>query len=79
MAGKNVANPTAMLLCAANFLEYAGLGSHGDRIRGAVQRVLKDGRVRTKDLVRTRGNTESRNHNKLGLCRNLIPKLNPKS
>ena len=54
MAGKNVANPTAMLLCAANFLEYAGLGSHGDRIRGAVQRVLKDGRVRTKDLVRTR-------------------------
>ena len=57
MAGKNVANPTAMLLCAANFLEYAGLGSHGDRMRGAVQAcrgcsLLRDGRVRTKDLVR---------------------------
>ena len=30
-AGKNVANPAAMLLCAANFLEYACLGDHASR------------------------------------------------
>jgi len=49
-AGKNVANPSAMLLCAANMLDHASLGHHGDRIRQAVQEVLGAGRVKTKDL-----------------------------
>ena len=30
-AGKNVANPAAMLLCAANFLDYACLNDHASR------------------------------------------------
>merc|ERR1711915_725602 len=49
-AGKNVANPSAMLLCAANMLDHASLGHHGDRIRQAVQEVLGAGKVKTKDL-----------------------------
>jgi len=49
-AGKNVANPTAMLLCAANFLDHAGLVSHAMQIRTAVYNVLKEGIVKTKDL-----------------------------
>jgi len=49
-AGKNVANPTAMLLSAANMLEHASLNQYGDRIRNAVTKVLGDGKVKTKDL-----------------------------
>merc|ERR1719219_3182804 len=50
VAGKNVANPTAMLLCAASMLEHASLGQHADTIRTAVLQVLGEGRVKTKDL-----------------------------
>merc|ERR1712210_189518 len=49
-AGKNVANPAAMLLCAANFLDYACLSDHADRVRNSVLEVLREGRVKTKDL-----------------------------
>merc|ERR1712098_353681 len=49
-AGKNTANPTAMLLAAANMLEHANLDSYGQRIKAAVARVLGEGKVKTKDL-----------------------------
>jgi len=49
-AGKNVANPSAMLLCAANMLDHASMGRHADNIRGAVLKVLGSGKVKTKDL-----------------------------
>merc|ERR1719348_763545 len=49
-AGKNTANPTAMLLAAANMLEHANLGSYGSRVRQGVESVLAQGRVKTKDL-----------------------------
>jgi len=49
-AGKNVANPAAMLLCAANFLDYACLSDHATRVRNSVLEVLREGRVKTKDL-----------------------------
>ncbi|XP_065350475.1 isocitrate dehydrogenase [NAD] subunit beta, mitochondrial [Cloeon dipterum] len=48
--GKNVANPTAMLLCGTKMLNHVNLQYYGDMIRGAVDRVLKAGKVRTKDL-----------------------------
>ncbi|XP_066999325.2 isocitrate dehydrogenase [NAD] subunit beta, mitochondrial [Anabrus simplex] len=48
--GKNVANPTAMLLCAAKMLSHVNLQFYGDMIRNAVSKVLKNGKVRTKDL-----------------------------
>lgn len=48
--GKNVANPTAMLLCAAKMLNHVNLPQYGQMIRNAVDQVLKDGKVRTKDI-----------------------------
>merc|ERR1711892_1564511 len=50
VAGKDVANPSAMLLCAANMLDYASLTHRGQMIRKAVQDVLGAGKVKTKDL-----------------------------
>ena len=50
LAGDDVANPTAMLLCAANMLDHASLSDHGDRVRKAVLSVLGAGKVKTKDL-----------------------------
>lgn len=43
--GKNVANPTAMLLAACNMLNHVGLEYYGNMIQSAVERVLKAGRV----------------------------------
>jgi len=48
--GKNVANPTAMLLAGSNMLNHVGLEYYGKMISGAVSRVLKTGKVRTKDI-----------------------------
>ena len=50
VAGKNVANPAAMLLTSANLLDHARLGGHADTIRKAVYGVLGEGKVKTKDL-----------------------------
>merc|ERR1712106_139921 len=49
-AGKNSANPTAMLLAASNMLEHANLDTYGKQIRAAVEKVLAEGKVRTKDI-----------------------------
>merc|ERR1712055_425503 len=35
VAGKNLANPSAMLLCAANMLDHGSLVHHGNKIRKA--------------------------------------------
>ncbi|XP_063237308.1 isocitrate dehydrogenase [NAD] subunit beta, mitochondrial [Bacillus rossius redtenbacheri] len=48
--GKNVANPTAMFLCSAKMLSHVNLQFYSDMIRNAVNRVLKVGKVKTKDL-----------------------------
>ncbi|XP_071544045.1 isocitrate dehydrogenase [NAD] subunit beta, mitochondrial-like [Panulirus ornatus] len=48
--GKNVANPTAMLLASANLLNHINLQYYGDLIKSAVDRVIRVGRVRTKDM-----------------------------
>jgi len=48
--GKNVANPTAMLLCAANMLNHINLQYHGDVIKNAVDRVIRAGKVKTHDM-----------------------------
>jgi isocitrate dehydrogenase (NAD+) len=50
IAGKNLANPTALLLSALMMLEYMGRRDHAGRIRNALVRVLEAGRVRTRDL-----------------------------
>lgn len=48
--GKNVANPTAMLLAAAKMLKHVNLPHYSDQIINAVNTVLSQGKVRTKDL-----------------------------
>lgn len=48
--GKNVANPTAMLLCGTKLLRHVNLHTYSDAITNAINRVLKTGKMRTKDL-----------------------------
>jgi isocitrate dehydrogenase (NAD+) len=50
IADKNLANPTALLLSALMMLDYIGQRERGERIRGALTRVLTAGAVRTHDL-----------------------------
>ncbi|KAE8298093.1 Isocitric dehydrogenase subunit beta NAD(+)-specific ICDH subunit beta Precursor [Larimichthys crocea] len=48
--GRNIANPTAMLLSAANMLRHLNLEYHSQMVSDAVKRVIKQGKVRTGDL-----------------------------
>lgn len=50
IAGRDIANPTALLLSATMMLRHIGEGIAADRIRGALGRVLEAGKVRTRDL-----------------------------
>jgi isocitrate dehydrogenase (NAD+) len=50
IAGKNMANPTALLLSALMMLDHIGERQRAERIRAALGRVLADGRIRTRDL-----------------------------
>ncbi len=45
-----MANPTAMLLSAASMLDHLGLHKERDLLRKAIDRVLTEGKVRTRDL-----------------------------
>ncbi|KAK2706245.1 isocitrate dehydrogenase [NAD] subunit beta, mitochondrial-like [Artemia franciscana] len=48
--GKNVANPTAILLAGADMLNHINLQYYGNMIKSAVERVLRVGKIRTKDI-----------------------------
>ena len=50
IAGKNVANPLALILCAALMLRHLGEGAAATRIVDATTAVLASGRIRTRDL-----------------------------
>jgi isocitrate dehydrogenase (NAD+) len=58
IAGKNLANPTALLLSALLMLRHIGEGVLADRIMRALGDVLSDGQVRTRDLGGTAGTAE---------------------
>src|SRR5262249_41614478 len=58
IAGKNVANPTALLLSAVLMLRHIDEGAAADRVMEALTRVLVEGRVRTRDLHGTATTTE---------------------
>jgi isocitrate dehydrogenase (NAD+) len=58
IAGKNVANPTALLLSALLMLRHIGEGAIADRIMKALGDVLSEGTVRTRDLGGTASTTE---------------------
>ncbi len=50
IAGRNAANPAALLLSAAMMLEYLGESGAAARIRAALEAVLAEGRAVTPDL-----------------------------
>jgi isocitrate dehydrogenase (NAD+) len=50
IAGKNIANPTALLQSALMMLRHIGEDAAADRIRGAMLRALSEARHRTRDL-----------------------------
>ncbi|MGD8728968.1 MAG: isocitrate/isopropylmalate family dehydrogenase [Gemmatimonadota bacterium] len=50
IAGQGVANPTALLLSACLMLEHLGDDDTADRIRGAIDTVVRAGEVRTVDM-----------------------------
>jgi len=48
--GKNIANPTAMLLASCNMLDHISMPQHANRIRTAVLKTIKIGKTRTMDM-----------------------------
>ena len=58
IAGKHLANPTALLLSAVMMLRHLDEGAAADRIMAALGTVLGAGAVRTRDLGGTSSTTE---------------------
>jgi isocitrate dehydrogenase (NAD+) len=50
IAGRGVANPVAMILSGAMLLRHLGEGARAEAVERAVDRVLAEGEVRTRDL-----------------------------
>jgi isocitrate dehydrogenase (NAD+) len=50
IAGKGIANPTALILGAAMMLDYLDMNKQARRLRSAVRAVIADGRTLTPDL-----------------------------
>src|SRR5215831_18943317 len=55
IAGKGVANPSALMLAAALMLDHVGRKDLGDRLRAAILAALNEDGVRTRDLKGTAG------------------------
>jgi isocitrate dehydrogenase (NAD+) len=58
IAGRNLANPTAMIQTAVLLLGHLGERAAAVRIQTALERVLAEGRARTRDLGGTASTTE---------------------
>jgi isocitrate dehydrogenase (NAD+) len=58
LAGKNLANPTALILSGAMMLDHLGEHVAADNVRAAVNDVLREGKKITRDLGGTAGTTE---------------------
>jgi isocitrate dehydrogenase (NAD+) len=50
IAGKGIANPTALLLAAGLMLDHVGLTDHAKSLRTAIDQVLNQEKIRTGDL-----------------------------
>ncbi len=60
IAGKNVANPLALILSGALMLQHLGEHAAAKRVVDATTSVMAEGRVRTRDLGGTAGTTDVR-------------------
>jgi isocitrate dehydrogenase (NAD+) len=58
IAGKGVANPTALILTSSMMLRHLGETASADRIERAVHELLRKGEVRTRDLGGTASSSE---------------------
>lgn len=58
LAGKNLANPTAIMLAAALMLDYVGQPEKGERLRQAVAGAIASGDRCTRDLGGQAGTTD---------------------
>ncbi|MEI8646249.1 isocitrate dehydrogenase [Pseudoalteromonas sp. Hal040] len=58
IAGKNLANPTSVILASIQMLEHLGMADTAERIRGAVADVIKTGDRTTRDLGGSHGTTD---------------------
>jgi isocitrate dehydrogenase (NAD+) len=54
-----IVNPIAMILSAAMMIEHVGETAKAERIRNAVASVVKEGKVRTYDMMRIPGGAKS--------------------
>jgi 3-isopropylmalate dehydrogenase len=55
----SIVNPIAMILSAAMMVEHVGETDKSDRIKNAVAAVVKEGKVRTYDMMRISGGAKS--------------------
>ena len=58
IAGKNLANPTSVILASIQMLEHVDMGDTAERIRSAVADVIKSGDRTTRDLGGSHGTTD---------------------
>ncbi|MBB1479384.1 MULTISPECIES: isocitrate dehydrogenase [Pseudoalteromonas] len=58
IAGKNLANPTSVILASIQMLEHLEMGETAERIRNAVADVIKSGDRTTRDLGGSHGTTD---------------------
>tara|TARA_R110000744_G_scaffold96621_2_gene186723 strand:+ start:11733 stop:12740 length:1008 start_codon:yes stop_codon:yes gene_type:complete len=58
IAGKNLANPTSVILAAIQMLEYLGMADKADNIRRAITDVIETGDRTTRDLGGTHGTSD---------------------
>jgi isocitrate dehydrogenase (NAD+) len=54
-----IVNPIAMILSAAMMLDHVREGAKAERIRKAIADVVKEGKVRTYDMMRIPGGSKS--------------------
>ncbi len=58
IAGKNLANPSSVILASIQMLEYLEMGDKAERIRNALRDVIESGDRTTRDLGGEHGTTD---------------------
>lgn len=58
IAGKNLANPTSVMLAAAQMLDYLEMGDKAEKLRNALKEVIETGDRTTRDLGGSHGTTD---------------------
>jgi len=61
----SIVNPIAMILSACMMLDHIGENKKAEKIRAAIAKVVKEGKVRTYDMMKLKGNAEVFEH---GAC-----------